>query len=114
MARRRRKTTLLSSGASRRRAPRRTRSTRAKISTREYGLSVAPKTAPKRWNYAYARGVGPDRGKRPSYPIVPKKRARAARTYAARKDTAGSLRTIDSAIRARYGSIRAIYSGRRR
>lgn len=104
-----RKTTLLKS-----RPRRRSTSARRKVSTREYRLPVKPKGQPRAWNYAYSKGVGADRGKRPSYPIVPKARARAARTYASRKDTAGSLRTVDSAIRARYGSVRAIYGGRRR
>jgi hypothetical protein len=80
-----------------------------KLSTREYGLPIS-KTW-KRANYAYPRGAGADRGKRPSYPIVPKRRARAARTYASRRDTAGSLSTVDRAIRLRYGSVRAIYPG---
>jgi hypothetical protein len=80
-----------------------------KISTREYGLPVSRTW--KNANYAYPRGAGKDRGKRASYPIVPKARARAARSYAARKTTAGSLTTVDRAIRARYGSVRSIYSG---
>lgn len=80
------------------------------LSTREYGMATTAswKTA----RYAYPRGVGADRGKRPSYPIYPKARARAARTYAARSNTAGTLRHVDHAIRQRYGSIAAIY-GRR-
>jgi hypothetical protein len=86
----------------------RTRSTR-KLSTREYGLPISRTW--KNANYAYPRGAGADRGKRPSYPIVPKARARAARSFAARKNTAGSLRTVDNAIRHRYGSVRAIYTG---
>jgi hypothetical protein len=87
-----------------------TRRRKKKISTREYGLPIS-----RTWkgaNYAYPRGAGKDRGKRASYPIVPKSRARAARSYAARKNTAGSVRTVDRAIRARYGSVRAIYRGR--
>lgn len=81
-----------------------------KLSTREYGLRVT-----KTWsgaNYAYPKGAGADRGKRPSYPIRPKSRARAARTYAARSNTAGSLRHVDRAIRHVYGSVGAIYRGR--
>ena len=82
-----------------------------KISTREYGLPIS-----RTWkgaNYAYPRGAGKDRGKRASYPIVPKSRARAARSFAGRKNTAGSVRTVDRAIRARYGSVGAIYRGKR-
>lgn len=81
-----------------------------KLSTSEYHLPIS-----KTWrgaNYAYPRGAGADRGKRPSYPLRPKSRARAARTYAARKDTAGSLSHVDNAIRHIYGSVRAIYTGR--
>lgn len=77
------------------------------ISTAEYHMPVS-----RTWrgaNYAYPRGIGADRGKRPSYPIVPMRRARAARTYAARHDTAGSLRHVDNAIRHRYGSVGRIY-----
>ena len=81
------------------------------ISTAEYGLPVS-----RTWrgaNYAYPRGAGADRGKRPSYPIRPKSRARAARTYAARRNTAGTLSHVDNAIRHVYGSVGAIYSGGR-
>lgn len=84
--------------------------TKKSYSTREYGLPYSKSWS--RANYAYPRGAGKDRGKRPSYPIVPKARARAARTYAARRDTAGSLAGVDRAIRARYGSVNAIYAGR--
>jgi hypothetical protein len=80
------------------------------FSTREYGLSISRSWA--RANYAYPRGAGADRGKRPSYPIVPMRRARAARTYAARRNTAGTLAHVDYAIRQRYGSVRAIYRRR--
>lgn len=83
---------------------------RRKLSTREYGLPISRTW--KRANYAYPRGAGKDRGKRPSYPIVPKRRARAARTYAARTNTAGSLGHVDRAIRKRYGSVSAIYPKR--
>jgi hypothetical protein len=79
------------------------------MSTREYGLPIT-----RTWrgaNYAYPRGAGADRGKRPSYPLRPKSRARAARTYAARKDTAGTIGHVDNAIRHIYGSVRAIYTG---
>jgi hypothetical protein len=78
--------------------------------TSEYGLRVTGT-----WrgaNYAYPRGVGPDRGKRPSYPLRPKRRAQSARAYARRSDTAGSLSHVDNAIRHIYGSVGAIYAGR--
>lgn len=78
--------------------------------TSEYGLRVT-----RTWsgaNYAYPRGVGPDAGKRPSYPLRPKRRAQSARAYARRRDTAGSLSHVDNAIRHIYGSVGAIYSGR--
>jgi hypothetical protein len=81
-----------------------------KFSTREYGLPVTRSW--KSANYAYPRGAGKDRGKRPSYPINTKSRARSARSYAARTNTAGSLRHVDHAIRSKYGSVRAIYRGR--
>jgi hypothetical protein len=71
---------------------------------REFGLPVT--STWKHANYAYPRGAGGDRGKRPSYPINPS-HVRAARSYAARKDTAGSLSTVDRALRLRYGSVRA-------
>lgn len=95
--------------AAARRAP---GTTGTRFSTREYGLGTTRSWANA--NYAYPRGVGKDRGKRPSYPIVPKARARAARTYAARRDTAGTRQHVDMAIRKRYGSVAAIYSGRGR
>jgi hypothetical protein len=78
--------------------------------TSEYHLRVT--SGWRGANYAYPRGAGADRGKRPSYPLRPKSRARAARTYAARRDTAGSLSHVDNAIRHIYGSVAAIYSGR--
>ena len=64
---------------------------------------------PKTAAYAYPKGVG-KHGAR--YPIFTKAKARAARSYGARKDTAGSLRTIDAAIKKRYGSVPAIYKRR--
>lgn len=81
-----------------------TRSSARRVSTREYGLRVAPKSNPHAWNYAYSRGVGADRGKRPSYPIDPKHVA-AALSFSARKGTAGSARTVRGAVRAKYGSV---------
>jgi hypothetical protein len=80
-----------------------------RYSTREYGLPYSRSWS--RANYAYPRGAGADRGKRPSYPIVPKARARSARSRSAQANTAGSLRHVDRAIRQRYGSVGAIYSG---
>ncbi len=80
--------------------------TRATLSRRgmsEYGLPVTGSWSNA--NYAYPRGAGGDRGKRPSYPINPS-HVRAARAFAARKDTAGSLSTVDRALRLRYGSVR--------
>jgi hypothetical protein len=88
------------------------RALRSARGRREFGLGLA--SSWRRANYAYPNGAGKDRGKRPSYPIVPLSRARAARTYAARRNTAGSLAGVDRAIRARYGSVAAIYRGRRR
>ena len=79
-------------------------SAQAEISTREYGLRVAPKSTPKAWNYAYSRGAGADRGKRPSYPIDPKHVA-AALSLSSRPTTAGSARTVRGAIAKKYGSV---------
>ena len=81
-----------------------TRSSARRVSTREYGLRVAPKSNPHAWNYAYSRGVGADRGKRPSYPIDPK-HVQAALAFSARKGTAGSARTVRAAVAKRYGSV---------
>jgi hypothetical protein len=78
--------------------------------TSEYHLRVT--SGWRGANYAYPRGVGPDRGKRPSYPLRPKARARNARSRAAQRGTAGTLSHIDNAIRHIYGSVGAIYSGR--
>lgn len=83
-----------------------------KLSTSEYHLPISRTWAHA--NYAYPRGAGKDRGKRPSYPIVPMARARAARSFASRRNTAGTLGHVDNAIRHRYGSVSAIYRGRRR
>ncbi|HSS11156.1 MAG TPA: hypothetical protein VLL25_14815 [Acidimicrobiales bacterium] len=75
------------------------------ISTREYGLPIRPQRA-RAWNYAYSRGAGADRGRRPSYPIDPR-HVRAALAYAGRRNTAGSARTVRAAIAHRYGSVAA-------
>jgi hypothetical protein len=40
------------------------------------------------------------------YPIDTKKRARAALSYAARKDTAGSYSTVRAAVLKKYPSLR--------
>jgi hypothetical protein len=78
----------------------------AKLSTREYRL---PTTASaRRANYAYPRGAGKDRGKRPSYPINNLKRARAALSYAARANTAGSVGHVRAALRAKGGAYAAL------
>ena len=55
-------------------------------------------------NYAYPRGVGPSRGKRPAYPINPR-HVRSALTYSARRGTAGTARHVRWAIAQRYGSV---------
>jgi hypothetical protein len=77
--------------------------------TSEYHLKVT-----RGWkgaNYAYPRGAGADAGKRPSYPLRPKARARSARARVQSRSNAGSLSHVDNAIRHIYGSVRAIYSG---
>jgi hypothetical protein len=80
--------------------------TRAVLSRRgqqEFGLPVTSswRTA----NYAYPRGAGKDRGQRPSYPITPT-HVKAARSFAAKSTTAGSLAGVDRALRLRYGSVK--------
>jgi len=55
-------------------------------------------------NYAYPRGVGPDRGKRPSYPIDPR-HVRAALARASQRNTASSRGAIEARLRKRYGSV---------
>jgi hypothetical protein len=61
--------------------------------------AALPKTA-----FVYPPGsrVGGTKGK---YPIDTKKRARAALSYAARHDTAGSYRTVKAKVRKRYPTI---------
>jgi hypothetical protein len=78
----------------------------AKLSTREYRLPTT--SSAKRANYAYPRGTGKDRGKRPSYPINTLKRARAALAYSARPDTAGTVSHVRAALRAKGGGYRAL------
>jgi hypothetical protein len=55
-------------------------------------------------NYAYPRGVGPDRGKRPSYPIDPR-HVRAALARASQRNTSSSRGAIEARLRKRYGSV---------
>lgn len=76
-----------------------------------YGLGVT--SSWKRANYAYPRGAGPDRGKRPSYPIDPR-HVRSALSYAARRNTSSSTAAIKARLRKRYGSVdRALAAARR-
>lgn len=88
--------------------------TRAELSRRGramYGLPVTPtwRTA----NYAHPRGVGADRGVRPSYPIDPR-HVRAALSRSAQRNTASSPAAIRSALRRRYGSVDAALAAARR
>jgi hypothetical protein len=76
------------------------------MSTREYGK---PTTASARTaNYAYPRGVGPDRNKRPSYPIDTMKHARNALSRAGQPGTAGSVSHVRAALRAKGGRFAAL------
>jgi len=98
--------------ATRARAPARTRrtasasrATRSARGRREFGVGLARSW--KRANYAYPGGAGPDRGKRPSYPIDPLARS-------AQRRTAGTASHVRWAVRQRYGSIpRALAAARR-
>jgi hypothetical protein len=76
-----------------------------------YGLGVTRswKTA----NYAYPRGAGADRGKRPSYPIDPR-HVRAALAYSSRRTTASSRPAIEARLRKRYGSVANALAAARR
>ena len=76
------------------------------LSTREYGL--ATRASARRATYAYPRGVGADRGKRPSYPINTLKRARNALARAAQPQTAGSVAHVKRALRAKGGAYAAL------
>lgn len=94
-------------------SPRRT-ATRAQLSARgrrQYGLGVTSswRTA----NYAYPRGAGPDRGKRPSYPIDPG-HVRAALSRAGQRNTASSTRAIRARLTRRYGSVANALAAARR
>lgn len=76
------------------------------MSTREYGKRT---TASWRGsNYAYARGVGPDRGKRPSYPIDTLAHARNALARAANPRNAGSVSHVRMALRKKGGAFAAL------
>jgi hypothetical protein len=79
-----------------------TRRTLSARGRRMYGLGVT--SSWKRANYAYPRGAGPDRGKRPSYPIDPR-HVRAALARASQRNTASSRGAIESRLRKRYGSV---------
>lgn len=76
------------------------------MSTREYGMATTRTS--RRATYAYPRGAGRDRGRRPSYPINNLRRARAALAYAARRNTAGNVATIKRALRAKGGAYAAL------
>jgi hypothetical protein len=64
-------------------------------------------------NYAYPRGAGKDRGKRPSYPIDPR-HVRAALARSSQRGTASSRRAIEGALRKRYGSVSNALAAARR
>ena len=64
-------------------------------------------------NYAYPRGAGKDRGKRPSYPIDPR-HVRAALARSSQRNTASSRRAIEGALRKRYGSVANALAAARR
>jgi hypothetical protein len=76
-----------------------------------YGLGVTRswKTA----NYAYPRGAGADRGKRPSYPIDPR-HVRAALARSSQRATASSRPAIEARLRKRYGSVANALAAARR
>jgi hypothetical protein len=78
---------------------------------RMYGLGVTKSW--KRANYAYPRGAGPDRGKRPSYPIDPR-HVRAALSRASQRNTASSRGAIEARLRKRYGSVANALAAARR
>jgi hypothetical protein len=78
---------------------------------RAYGLPVTSswRTA----NYAYPRGAGPDRGKRPSYPIDPR-HVRAALARASQRRTSSSRAAIERRLALRYGSVAKALAAARR
>lgn len=114
MATRRRRTTarrrLAGTPPRRRRGPgSRSRGNRANrapgtrgMSTREYGRATA--ATARAATYAYPRGVGGDRGVRPSYPIYDLPHARNALSRAAQRQTAGNVGHIRAALRAKGGA----------
>lgn len=57
-------------------------------------------------NYAYPRGVGPNAGRHPSYPIDPQ-HVRGSLSYSGQARTAGNYATVAAAVVKRYGSISA-------
>ncbi|MBO0836020.1 MAG: hypothetical protein J2P28_10945 [Actinobacteria bacterium] len=76
------------------------------LSTREYGMATTASSRTAR--YAYPRGVGKDRGKRPSYPINNLRRARNALARAAQSNTAGTVTHVKRALRAKGGAYAAL------
>jgi hypothetical protein len=94
-----------------RRARTASRATLSARGRRMYGLGVSKSW--KRANYAYPRGAGPDRGKRPSYPIDPR-HVRAALSRASQRNTASSRGAIEARLRKRYGSVANALAAARR
>jgi hypothetical protein len=72
------------------------------LSTSEYGMATS--STWKGAKYAYPRGVGRDRGKRPSYPINNLARARNALTRAAQPNTAGTVGHVKMVLRKKGGA----------
>lgn len=101
MARRRRRSTRRAKGNPRNRAP----GTRH-MSTREYGKATT--ASAKRATYAYPRGTGKDRNKRPSYPIDTLAHARNALSRAAQSHTSGSVSHVKMALRKKGGAYAAL------
>jgi hypothetical protein len=97
--------------ATRARAASASRATLSARGRRMYGKPITGswKTA----NYAYPRGAGADRGKRPSYPIDPR-HVRAALSRASQRNTASSRPAIERALRKRYGSVANALAAARR
>jgi hypothetical protein len=110
MATRRHRTT-----ARRATTPRRTatasRAVRSARGRAQYGLGIT--STWKRANYAYPRGAGPDRGKRPSYPIDPR-HVRAAIARASQRNTSSSRAAINRRLAKRYGSVANALAAARR
>jgi len=66
-----------------------------------------------RSNFAYPRGIGPTRNRRPAYPIDAR-HVHAALSRSAQSGTAGSSATVRRAIARKYGSVQAgLAAGRR-